>query len=113
MLTQDGDTIEREAYIGPKVFSRRKHPTLTLDPEKSIKLTMSGDRVAGERTMALSPTVANGTRIGVAWDLAEVRTGVRVRGSVKTQRPKATEGALPNIAEWAEAAWPCNEIVNP
>jgi carbon monoxide dehydrogenase subunit G len=102
VLSRDGNTIEREALVGPKAFSKKSHQTIVLDPKRSIKITIGGDQIAGGRTMVLVPAGGTGTRVDVAWDIELKGVPGFVQSIVKTQISKATENALSKIAEEAE-----------
>ena len=104
VIKRDGNTIEREAMVGPRAFARKSRQTLVLDPKKSIQLTMAGEGMTGERKVTLVPMGKNSTRVEVSWEI-EVR-GVPgfVEGIVKGQIAKATEDALKKFKKEAENA---------
>src|SRR5580693_4024392 len=62
VLKREGNTIEREAMVGPGAFARKSTQTLVLDPKRSIELTMTGEGMGGERKIVLVPTGENSTR---------------------------------------------------
>src|SRR5438128_1957680 len=102
VLSNEGNRIEREANVGPRAFSNKSHQTLVLDPKKSIKLTMAGATMAGERSLVLVPLGKNNTRIDVSWIFEVKEVPGFVQGLVKGQISKATEEALKKIKEEAE-----------
>jgi hypothetical protein len=101
VLSKSGNTIEREATVGPSGFGHRSRQTIILDPKKSIKLTMSGNPMTGERSIILVPLGKNSTRVDVEWNLELKDVPGFVEGIVKNQISKATEKALAKIAEEA------------
>jgi len=106
VLRKEGNTIEREASVGPRGFSHASRQTLVLDPKKSIKLTMTGAPMAGERNLVLVPLGKNNTRIEVSWRFEVKDVPGFVQGLVKGQISKATEEALKRIKEEAEHRLP-------
>ena len=67
--------------------------TLVLDPRKSIKLTMAGAPMTGERNLVLVPLGKNKTRIDVSWRFQVNDVPGFVQGIVRGQISKATEEA--------------------
>jgi carbon monoxide dehydrogenase subunit G len=102
VVRSDETTIEREATVGPRGFAQKTKQKIVLDPKKSIKLSLEGDQIAGERTIILVPTSRNETRVDVAWDLALDGVPGFVEGIVKNQIAKVTEEALKKVAAAAE-----------
>ncbi len=101
IVTSDSQTIEREATVGPRAFAQKTRQKIILDPKKSIKLSLQGDHITGERIITLAPTSNDKTRIDVAWNLELKELPGFVEGIVKNQISKATEAALRKIAEAA------------
>ncbi len=102
VLKRDGNTIEREATVGPRAFPHRSLQTITLTPKKSIQLTMAGEGLAGERKVVLAPLGINGTRVDVSWQLEVNDVPGFVQGIVKAQISKATDDALKKFKTEAE-----------
>ena len=102
VLKRDGNTIEREATVGPRAFAQKSRQTLVLDPKKSIELTMAGEGMGGERKIVLVPTGEDSTRVDVSWNLEVKNVPGFVQGIVKGQISKATEDALKRFKEEAE-----------
>jgi hypothetical protein len=102
VLKSDGNTIEREATVGPKTFSHKSHQVLVFDPKKTIKLTMTGGPMDGERTITFVPVGKNSTRVDVEWDLKLKEVPGFVQTIVKGQIGKATDDALKKIKLEAE-----------
>jgi carbon monoxide dehydrogenase subunit G len=102
VLSRDGNTIEREAKVGPQAFSHESRQTMILDPKKSIKLMMTGDTMQGGRMITLVPVAKNGARVDVEWDFELKNVPGFVQDIVKNQLSKSTEKALSKIAEEAE-----------
>jgi hypothetical protein len=101
VLSRDGDTIEREANVGPRAFSQTTLQTLVLDTKRSIKLTLKGESIIGGRMIALVPS-ENGTRVDVVWEFELKDVPGFVQSIVKNQISKATDDALSKIAAEAE-----------
>ncbi|HEV2389206.1 MAG TPA: SRPBCC family protein [Nitrososphaerales archaeon] len=106
VLRRDGNTIEREAMVGPGAFARKSKQTLVLEPKKSIGLTMAGDGMGGERKILLVPTGENSTRVDVSWNLEVKGVPGFVQNIVKSQISKATDDALKKIKKKAEGGPP-------
>jgi Polyketide cyclase / dehydrase and lipid transport len=101
VLSSDGNVIEREATVGPRGFAQKTRQKIVLDPKKSIRLSLEGEQIAGERTIVLTPMSKNETRVEVAWDLVLDGVPGFVEGIVKNQVAKVTEDALRKVAEAA------------
>lgn len=106
VLKRDGNTIEREATVGPRAFAQRSRQTLVLDPRRSIKLTMSGEGMGGERRIVFVPTGEDSTRVDVSWNLEVKNVPGFVQGIVRGQISKATEDALKKFKKEAETVAP-------
>jgi hypothetical protein len=104
VLKREGNTIEREAMVGPGAFARKSKQTLVLEPKRSIGLTMTGEGMGGQRTITLVPTGDNSTRVDVSWSLEVKGVPGFVQGIVKGQISKATEEALKKFKKEAESA---------
>ena len=106
VLSRDGNTIKREAIVGPRAFAQKSMQTLVLDPKKSIELTMTGEAMEGERRIVLVPMGKNSTRVDVSWTLDVKGVPGFVQGIVRGQIAKATEDALKRFKKEAELATP-------
>ena len=104
VLSTDGNTIEREATVGPNPFSQRSRQTIVLDPKNSIKLELKGETIVGNRTIVLVSTGKNSTKVDVQWRFEMKDVPGFVQGIVKNQFSRVTEKALAKIAEDAERA---------
>ena len=104
VLKREGNTIEREATVGPRAFGHKGRQTIVLNPKKSIGLTMSGEGVTGERTITLVPKGEGSTRVDVSWKIDVKDVPGFVQGIVKGQISKATEDALEKFQQEAERA---------
>jgi len=104
VIKSEGNTIEREAMVGPRAFARKSRQTLVMDPKKSIQLTMAGEGMSGERKVVLLPMGKNSTRVDVSWRLEVKDVPGFVQGIVKGQISKATEDALKRFKKEAERA---------
>jgi carbon monoxide dehydrogenase subunit G len=102
VLKRDGNTIEREAMVGPGAFAQKSKQILVLEPKRSIEMTMTGEGMGGERKIILVPTGDNSTRVDVSWSLEVKGVPGFVQGIVKGQISKATEEALKKFKKEAE-----------
>src|SRR5579864_3787504 len=100
----EGNVVERDATVGPRAFAQRSHQVIVFDPKKTIKLTMKGGAMDGERTITLVPLGKNGTRVYVDWELNLKDVPGFVQNIVKGQISKTTEQALERMAKEAERA---------
>ena len=103
ILSRDGNMIEREANVGPRSFSQKSRQTIVLDPKRSVKLTIIGDNMDGERTVSLFPAGREATRVDVNWSLRLKNVPGFVESIVKNQIAKATDDALSKVAKEAES----------
>jgi uncharacterized protein YndB with AHSA1/START domain len=99
----EGNVLERDATVGPKAFSHKSHQVIVFDPKKTVRLTMTGGPMDGERTITLVPMGKNTTRVDVEWDLKLKDVPGFVQSLVKGQISKTTEQALRKIAKAAES----------
>src|SRR2546426_2270051 len=104
VLNSSGNITEREATVGPSGFRQKTKQTLVLKPKRSIKLSMSGETISGERVIMVSPLGGNETKVEVVWSLQLQGVPGFVDGIVSGQISKITEEALKKIAEAAEHA---------
>jgi carbon monoxide dehydrogenase subunit G len=102
VVRSDETTIEREATVGPRGFAQKTKQKIVLDPKKSIKLSLEGGQISGERTIILVPVSKDETRVDVAWNLSIDGVPGFVEGIIKNQIAKVTEDALKKVAEAAE-----------
>lgn len=94
----EGNTVERDATVGPTAFSHRSHQVIVLEPKKRIKLTMKGAPMEGSRTITFVPKGDDSTRVEVEWDLELKDVPGFVQSIVKGQIGKTTEKALERIS---------------
>jgi uncharacterized membrane protein len=104
VTSNDGTSVVRDATVGPRAFSHRSHQIITLDPQRSIKLIMTGAQMDGERMITFVPMGKRSTRVDVEWDLQLKEVPGFVKGLVEGQMSRATDKALDRIAEAAEEA---------
>jgi carbon monoxide dehydrogenase subunit G len=109
VIKRDGNTIEREAMVGPGAFARKSRQTLVLEPQRSIGMTMVGEGMGGERKIILVPTGENSTRVDVSWNLEVKGVPGFVQNIVKSQISKATDEALKKIKKKAESGPPATK----
>jgi uncharacterized protein YndB with AHSA1/START domain len=102
VLSSGPSTIEREAIVGPRGFAQKTKQKIVLDPKKSIRLSLRGDQIEGERTILLVPKSRSQTRVEVAWVLELDGVPGFVEGIVKNQIVKVTDEALKKVADVAE-----------
>jgi hypothetical protein len=108
ILRREGNTIEREATVGLRDHKTRQ--TIVFDPRKSIRLTLVGDGIRGERTINLVPMGKTSTRIDVAWKMEVLDVPGFVEGLVNRQLSKVTKEALERFKREAEG--PRATVVN-
>jgi hypothetical protein len=113
VLKKEGNTIEREAIVGPRAFAQKSRQTIVLDPMKSIDLTMTGEAMSGCRKIVLVPMGKNSTRVEVSWDLEVKNVPGFVQNIVKAQISRATDEALKKIKSETERAPPSLREVSP
>jgi ribosome-associated toxin RatA of RatAB toxin-antitoxin module len=106
----EGNVVEREATVGPKTFSHKSHQVLVFEPKKTIRLTMTGGPMDGERTITFVPVSKESTRVDVEWDLKLKDVPGFVQTIVKGQIGKATDDALKKIKQEAESAARANRV---
>ena len=101
VLSERGNTIEREATVGPPGYAHRSHQKITLDEKKSISLLLKGEAMTGERTITLSEEGPK-TKVKVEWNLKMDGVPNFVNSIVKNQISSITSKALSRIAADAE-----------
>jgi hypothetical protein len=104
VIKESAYAVEREATIGPSSFGQKTRQTIVFDPKRSIKLTITGASIEGERTLVLVPLGKNNTRVEATWDFALSKAPWFVQDMVRDQISVVTEEALAKIAEDAERA---------
>jgi hypothetical protein len=102
ILRREGNTVEREATVGLRDHKTRQ--TIVFDPKKSIRLTLVGDGVRGERTINLVPMGKTSTRVDVAWKMEVLGVPGFVEVLVNRQLTKVTEEALERFKKEAEGS---------
>lgn len=102
VVKRDGNTIVREAKVGPSGFAQRSKQTIILEPMSAVGLTMTSDALDGERTIRLAPAGEDGTRIEVVWKLRPKNVPRFVEGILKDQIAAVTDLALAKIANSVE-----------
>jgi carbon monoxide dehydrogenase subunit G len=102
VLGTEGNKVEREATVGPRAFAQKTRQTLVFSPKKSIRLSIEGESMSGERTIMVSPAGEAETTVEVVWGLELNGVPGFVEGIVKGQISKVTEEALKKIATEAE-----------
>lgn len=95
----EGNTVERDATVGPKAFSHRSHQVIVLEPKRRIRLTMTGAPMTGVRTITFVPQRGASTRVHVEWDLELKDVPGFVQSIVKGQIGKTTEKALEKMSD--------------
>lgn len=96
VIEENGNTVKREAVVGPRGFGMKTFQTLTFDLGKSFDVEISGDRVTGKREISLREENER-TKIIVKWMLDIGDAPGFVKSIVTTQLGKATEKALEKI----------------
>lgn len=96
VLEERGNTIKREAVVGPRGFGMKTLQILHFEFGKSFFVEISGEHVTGMREISLQSD--NGkTKIAVKWWLEIGEVPAFVKGIVTKQLGKATENALEKI----------------
>ena len=103
----NGNTIEKEATVGPSGFRQKTRQTLLVIPKTSMRLSITDESISGERVITLSSQEGgsgddHATRVDVAWDLKLKGVPGFVNSVVKGQISKITEEGLDKVAELAE-----------
>jgi hypothetical protein len=101
ILKREGNTIEREAYVG--VRNHKSRQRLVLDPNRSILLTLVGEGISGDRLITLVPIGKNRTRVDVTWNMEVLDVPGFVTALVERQLARVTEEALEKFRREAEA----------
>lgn len=102
VLSASENRIEREATVGPRAFGQKTKQIMLLEPKRSIKLTITGESVTGERAIMISRVTENETNVEVVWSLQLDGVPGFVDNIVKGQISKMTEEALKKMANEAE-----------
>ena len=106
--SRNGNTIEREATVGPpKTFgpfgNAKSLQTLVLDPENKLStLTMTKGPMLGTRKIVLRSVGEKETRVDVSWEYEMKGVPGFAQGFVKDNISEVTEGALAQIAREAQ-----------
>lgn len=95
--SRSGNTIEREAIVGPRLFGLKTHQVVTMFPKTRILLRFAGEQVTGQRDVELNQDGSE-TQINVSWELELKEVPDFVQGIVQNQISKVTEGAIEMIA---------------
>ena len=102
VVNREGNTIEREATVGPRGHKTRQ--TIVLDPKKSILTTIVGEGITGERRIVLVPMGKSRTRVDVSGKLEVTGVPGFVQGLLTRQISKSTEEALKRFKKEAESS---------
>lgn len=98
-ISKSGNVIEREVTIAFKDSKCRQ--TVTLNPKKSVDITITDGPLRGTKAVTLSPS-GDKTRIDVVWDIKLVGFLGMFTGMVKKHIAEGTEEALARIAKAVE-----------
>jgi hypothetical protein len=98
-VNTNSNVIERNITT---INNANAHQIVTLDPKKSIIINQTAGPITGTRTLILSPSDVNGTKIDVSWNMDFSRIPIIGRGFAKDNILKSTEEALNKIAEAAK-----------
>jgi hypothetical protein len=98
-VNTNSNVIERDITT---VNNAEAHQIVTLDPKKSIIINQTAGPITGTRTLILSPSDANRTKIDVSWNIDLSGIPIIGRGFAKDNILKSTEEALNKIAEAAK-----------
>ncbi len=98
-LERKGNVIEREVVIAFKDSKCRE--TVTLDPEKSVKINITDGPMRGTKVITLNPS-GGSTKINVVWDIKLAGFLGMFTGMVKKHIAEGTNEALDRIAKAVE-----------
>jgi hypothetical protein len=98
-VNTNSNVIERNITT---INNANAHQIVTLDPKKSIIINQTAGPITGTRTLILSPSDVNGTKIDVSWNMDFSGIPIIGRGFAKDNILKSTEEALNKIAEVAK-----------
>jgi len=98
-VNTNSNVIERNITT---INNANAHQIVTLDPKKSIIINQTAGPITGTRTLILSPSDVNGTKIDVSWNMDFSGIPIIGKGFAKDNILKSTEEALNKIAEAAK-----------
>jgi len=98
-VNTNSNVIERDITT---INNANAHQIVTLDPKKSIVINQTAGPITGTRTLILSPSDVNATKIDVSWNMDLSGIPIIGRGFAKDNILKSTEEALNKIAEGAK-----------
>ncbi len=99
IIEESGNTLTREAVVGPRGFGMKTLQKLRFDLGSSFNISITGDSVRGRRDISLSPEPDGRTRVKLVWELDILDAPEFVQGIVKKQLDKASEKALKRVFE--------------
>jgi len=100
VIRETGNSIEREAVVGPPAFGAKTRQTLTLDSPHTMLVKFEGDGLKGFRDIRLIEIESGRTKISVLWELEFGSIPGFVLNIIKSQIIKTTESALTRINEF-------------
>ena len=98
-ISKNNDIVEREVVIVFKDSVCKE--TVTLEPQKAIKITITDGPMRGTKTISLNPSGTK-TRIDVVWDIRLAGFLGMFNGMVKKHIAEGTQQALERIGAAAE-----------
>jgi Polyketide cyclase / dehydrase and lipid transport len=98
-VNTNSNVVERDITT---INNAEAHQIVTLDPKKSIIINQTAGPIIGTRTLILSPSDVNGTKIDVSWNMDLSGIPIIGRGFAKDNILKFTEEALNKIADAAK-----------
>lgn len=99
-ISRNGNVIEREVVISFR--DSKCHQTVVLNPQRSVSITITDGPMKGTKTVTLSSSGDNTTRIDVAWDIKLAGFLGMFTGMVKKHIAEGSEEALERIAKAVE-----------
>lgn len=102
IISRNGNRIEREATVGPWAFGIKSMQTLIFEGRDKIRLTITGTRMDGERTIYLVPKNPDVTEIRVVWKMEPKDVPNFVPAIMESHINNVTEHALLRISEEAQ-----------
>ena len=99
---KEGNLIERKVKVG--LLGKTSWQTITLEPKRSVELTMTKGPLRGTREIVLSSISPEKTRIEVSWEFEALGVPSFARSFVAERIKQGTKEALGKIEANVSAA---------
>lgn len=99
-ISKEGNVIEREAIVG--LLNQKIHQTIVIKPKESVEAEMAGGPMRGTRSVTLTPSGEDKTRVNISWKLEIKGIPPFFRGRARSQFVEGTKEALERIARAAQ-----------